>query len=371
MQVICRTTGMGFAAVARVTDERWVACSVKDDIGFGLKVGGELPIETTFCNQIRQSGVEVVIDDVDNESDYRAHPIPQQYGFKSYISLPIRRQDGSFFGTLCAIDPDPARVRNAETIDMFKMFAAMISLQLDVGERVTRTERALVEERTVGKWREQFIAVLTHDLRNPLASFGAGTKMLGRMVEDPKGKQILSLMNGSVVRMGNLIDNVLDLARASFGGGINVEISEGQPLAPVLGQVVAELASTHPDHQIETAIDIDRPVPVDNQRIGQVLSNLLANALTHGDPAEPIRVEARADDSRFELAVSNAGAPIPEELRSNLFEPYFGTNSKGPQSGLGLGLYIASEIARAHGAELDLSSDDRETRFTFLLPIAD
>ena len=121
---------MGFSAVARVTENRWIACAVRDGIGFGLKPGGELPVETTICHEIRQDRQGVVIDDVAQDPIFSGHPTPALYGFQSYISLPILRQDGSFFGTLCAIDPHPAKVNTPEIIGMFKLFAELIGLHL-------------------------------------------------------------------------------------------------------------------------------------------------------------------------------------------------------------------------------------------------
>ena len=110
LEVVCRMTGMGFAAVARVTDERWIACAVRDSIDFGLKRGEELKVETTLCSEIRDSGQPVIIDDVAADPTYCGHPTPAMYGFKSYISMPVVRADGTVFGTLCAIDPRPARL---------------------------------------------------------------------------------------------------------------------------------------------------------------------------------------------------------------------------------------------------------------------
>lgn len=107
LDVVCQTTGMGFAAIARVTDDRWVACAVKDDIAFGLEPGGELSLETTICHEIRQSGTAVVIDHVAEDPAFCGHHTPARYGFQSYISMPIVLPDGTFFGTLCAIDPSP------------------------------------------------------------------------------------------------------------------------------------------------------------------------------------------------------------------------------------------------------------------------
>jgi transcriptional regulator with XRE-family HTH domain len=131
LEIICRATNMGFSAVAKVTDDRWIACSVRDEISFGLKQGGELQIETTICNEIRQSGKGVIIDHVAESPDFCHHHTPALYGFQSYISIPVFRQDGSFFGTLCAIDPNPGKLNNPETINMFHLFAELISLHLN------------------------------------------------------------------------------------------------------------------------------------------------------------------------------------------------------------------------------------------------
>ena len=105
LERVCALTDMGFAAVARVTSERWVACQVLDRIEFGLDAGDELAIKTTICDEIRASGQGVYIDHVADNPEWRTHHTPALYGFQSYVSVPIRLPDGSFFGTLCAIDP--------------------------------------------------------------------------------------------------------------------------------------------------------------------------------------------------------------------------------------------------------------------------
>ncbi len=139
LDVVCRTTGMGFAAVARVTEDRWVTCAVRDDIAFGLRPGGELQVATTICHEIRQSRSAVVIDHVAEDQSYCGHPTPALYGFQSYISMPILMPDGAFFGTLCAIDPRPAQLKRPEVIGMFKLFADLIAFHLDAHRRVANT----------------------------------------------------------------------------------------------------------------------------------------------------------------------------------------------------------------------------------------
>src|SRR3954471_8186744 len=94
LDIVCRTTGMRFAAIARVTEDRWIACSVRDDINFGLKPGGELKVESTICHEIRQSGRAVVIDNVAEDPVFCRHHTPRTYGLQSYISMPIRLADG-------------------------------------------------------------------------------------------------------------------------------------------------------------------------------------------------------------------------------------------------------------------------------------
>ncbi|NYT42765.1 GAF domain-containing protein [Sphingomonas sp. R-74633] len=127
---VCALTGMGFAAVARVTADRWIACQLLDKIEFGLHPGDELQIKTTICDEIRASGHGVYIDDVDADPAWRTHHTPALYGFKSYISFPIIRGDGSFFGTLCAIDP-ASRTGLARIVPQIEAYAQTIADALD------------------------------------------------------------------------------------------------------------------------------------------------------------------------------------------------------------------------------------------------
>jgi signal transduction histidine kinase len=370
LDVVCRTTGMGFAAVARVTEDRWIACSVHDEIAFGLQPGGELQIETTICHEIRQSGEPVIIDHADEDAAYRGHPTPAMYGFQSYISMPIVLSDGTFFGTLCAIDPRPARVNTPEVIGMFRLFAELIAFHLDALERLASSEARLMSERRDAELREQFIAVLGHDLRNPLAAIDAGTKILLQTPLDPKATQTVGLIQRSVGRMSGLIANVLDFARGRLGGGLTLDRSADPSLGPILEQVVAELRAGAPDRTIETAFALTRPVPCGPDRIAQLFSNLLGNAVAYGSRGQPIRAGASTDAAEFELWVANASDPIAPGMMERLFQPFFRGEVRPSQQGLGLGLYIAAEIARAHGGTLTAASTAVETRFTLRIPLA-
>lgn len=367
LNVICQTTGMGFAAVARVTDDRWIACQVLDTINFGLAPGGELELVSTICNEIRETGRGVVIDHVAEDAEFAGHPTPRQYGFQSYISMPINRQDGSFFGTLCAIDPNPAKLKNQATIGMFELFAKLIAAQLDAADNVAMAQAGLASERQMAEMREQFIGVLGHDLRNPLAAIGSGANLLLKTPLNDKASRIVSLMQGAVVRMESLISNVMDFASGRLGSGIEVT-KVRDDVSPALHQVIEELRVANPERQIVARFDVEAPVNADKARIAQLFSNLLANALTHGAPERPVEVEANIIDGCFELAIINGGAAIPQHLHAELFQPFSRPSGSAGRPGLGLGLYIAGQIAAAHGGAITVDSTEDQTRFTFSMP---
>jgi signal transduction histidine kinase len=390
LTILCEASGMGFAAVARVTDRKWVACQVLDTIHFGLPAGGELEVESTLCAEVRSSREEVVIDHVAEDAVYSGHLTPSRYGFQSYVSVPIVLPSGEFFGTLCAIDPQPRALKGTSSIEMFRLFAQLIAFHIDASQKLTASEQTLAGSQADlqssesslassqealqvaqldGELREQFIAVLGHDLRNPLAAISAGVRMLGKDVVDPRKERILRHMEESAQRMFGLIDNLLDFARGRLGGGIALEIKRGMRIEPVLAQVINELQAGHPDRVIETQFKIDQPVDCDHVRISQLLSNLLGNALAHGEAGKPILVEASCADGRFVLNVVNGGNPIPPAALDRLFDPFYRGETRPSMQGLGLGLYIASQIAKAHHGELTAASNKAETRFTFSMPL--
>ena len=168
--------------------------------------------------------------------------------------------------------------------------------------------------------------------------------------------------------MNGLIGDVLDFARGRLGGGFIATFGE-ESLVPVLTQVAGELSSAYPAAEIDAQFAISHPVRADRARIAQLFSNLLGNALVHGGTGAPIRVRAATEDGIFELSVSNSGQPIPADILTHLFEPFVRGKQGGQPQGLGLGLYIASQIAKAHGGVLTATSTPEETRFTFRMPL--
>ncbi|CAD6511586.1 sensor histidine kinase [Paraburkholderia metrosideri] len=369
LRLICKNTGMGFAAVARVTDQTWTACAVQDEVNFGLAAGGQLDLHTTLCFESRAARASIVIDNFGDDPVYHGHHTSRIYNLGSYISVPIILPDGNYFGNLCAIDPAPADLSNARIVSMFEVFADLIAFQLVSEGRRQAAETALLRERETSNLREQFIAVLGHDLRNPLSAVSATAELLSLRKNEPDLVKIGQRLKATTLRMARLIDDVMDFARGRLGSGIGVSINEVDDLATALRVVIAEAREANPGRVLADDIAISTPVRCDRTRIQQLLSNLLGNAVTHGAMEFPVRVQARIDGSEWVLSVVNGGNAIPSDALTKVFEPYWRPATSTPGGGLGLGLYICKQIVLAHGGSLEVSSSaEAGTCFNARLP---
>jgi signal transduction histidine kinase len=182
---------------------------------------------------------------------------------------------------------------------------------------------------------------------------------------------ILPVMQKSVQRMAELIDNVMDFARGRLGGGLAGMDRTPLDLGQDLEQVVQEARAVWPDRSIDFQSALQGPVPADAKRVAQMLSNLLGNALKYGSGEQPVQVRVESSDAGFVLSVANGGPAIPAAIRANLFQPFVRTHGHSSPEGLGLGLYIVAEIARAHGGTVDVASVDGRTAFTFRMPLGE
>ena len=237
----CRAaTGMGFTAIARVTEDRWITCASLDHVGFGLLPGDELDVSSTLCHEVRACRDTIAIPDVDASEVYRAHHTPRRYGFKSYISVPIIRGDGSFWGTLCAIDPEP-RAFGPQVSATFQLFAQLLAHELDREEELESGRAVLASERDTARLREEFIAIVGHDLRNPIAAVSAGLSMLSKRPSEERMAMLIPEMQRAITRLNQIITNLLDFARGRLGAGIDVVAPRPVPLEPVLRDVVGEI----------------------------------------------------------------------------------------------------------------------------------
>jgi signal transduction histidine kinase len=369
LRVVCDATGLGLAVVARVSATRWTACAVLDRSGFGLRVGDELELSTTLGREVRESRTPIAIDHARTDPRYADHPTPLRYGFQSYVSVPIVLPDGSCFGNLCALGREPAQVSDPRTLGMFTAFAQLIGVQLENERRSDSQRAALHDERSTAELREQFIAVLGHDLRNPLNVVATNTQLLAAVARDAPTREIARRIDRSVRRMSGLIDDVLDFARGRLGGGFDVQLTDVHDVGQALHEVVDEARCMHPGRHVEVSIEAPRAVRCDRARIQQLAANLLSNALKHGAPQAPVQFSAAVSQDAIVVTVRNQGEPIPTEDLRQVFQPFW-RQAGSRREGLGLGLFICAEIARAHHGRIEvMSSRDHGTTFAAHLPV--
>jgi signal transduction histidine kinase len=370
LDILCTITGMRFAAVARVSDASWTACAVKDDLNFGLSPGSQLELHSTLCVESRAARAPIVIDRASTDPRYSNHHTPRTYSIESYVSVPIIMTGGRYFGNLCAIDPEPANVSDARILAVFTGFADIIGSQLEDELKREQDQDTWRDERAAGELRDQFLAILGHDLRNPLQAISSTAALLERRLSDSVLIGMASRIRSNVRRMSALIDDVLDFARGRLGSGIGVDIKDCADVESSLVSVVEELQDGSPQRQIVLDASVTQPVQCDLGRVQQVLSNLVGNALTHGAADSPIKVTVRDTDDELVLEVCNAGEPIPAESIGKIFQPFYRQSTSANRQGLGLGLHICSQIVRAHGGTLAVESTrEQGTRFTVRLPL--
>ena len=368
LKVLCEMTGLRFAAVARVEGAKWTVYAVRDELSLGVKPGDELPFMTGLGLDSRAARAPMVFE----QSEMAPAPCGSTLSsVKSFVSVPIVLSSERHFGTLCALDSKPASLREPRVVSMFKEFAALIASQLEQYSTRERERSALFDERATNELREQFIAILGHDLRNPLHAVFAGAELLERKLTDPPQRMIASRIKTHARRMSSLINDVLDFARGRLGGGIGLEFAEVDNITDGLRSVIEELQVAQPDCTIQSHIDVNRSVPCDLGRLQQVASNLLGNALTHGKPGSPIKITATTNEHDLVLQVWNDGVPIPPESIGKIFEPFWRNSVSPSRNGLGLGLHICSQIVHAHRGQIAVTSTaEHGTHFTVRLPLS-
>ena len=369
---ICQTPVALVTLVAE--DRQWF----KARLGFPRH---ETALDQSVCRHVLTGTDVLVIPDLRHDPRTAGNTLVTDSPFlRFYAGAPLHDAGGIPVGALCVIDTAarPGGLTESQAAGLHAL-ARQVSTLLETRRRLleqgrwiqeehVRLTSALMDQRHQAERREQSIAVLSHDLRNPLAAIDAGLRLLTRDSGPRHVAYVITMLKQSVMRMTRLIETTLDFARARLGGGLDVVHAADTPLEPVLEQVIAELRLAHPEMRLESRFDLAHPVTCDPERLAQLASNLVANAWMHGDATKPLEVTARTEDEAFTLSVANQGAPIPPAVQERLFQPFAPRATSG-RFGLGLGLFIASQISRAHGGTLSATSTPERTCFTFRMPL--
>ncbi|WP_340586215.1 PAS domain-containing sensor histidine kinase [Erythrobacter alti] len=335
---------------ANATLLEWIDCEADEVVGRRvhelLGMGGKIAYETHIA------------------------PLLRMQGFVHEIALDLKTQDGS----LVPVIANASERRSPEGSLLLTRLTIFKSVDRRRYERDLLIARRKAEEEAKRRedeavLREQFVAVLGHDLRNPLAAVQVGSKMLESNHDDrERTALIIAEIGAATSRALDLVKDVMDFARGRLGSSFPVELERSSTLQEAIEHVVSEVQIAHPEREISYDISVTKPVDCDEARICQLFANLVSNALQHGDTETPVEVRAWIESDRFHAEVANAGAPIPREILKNLFQPFHRGKSSRNRDGLGLGLYIVNQIAEAHGGEMSVLPKDGKNVFRFEMP---
>ncbi len=329
-------------------------------------LGGTMPRDFSPCGEVLRRDAPILMINM-----------VHYYGYVSQLSSPPHEvllvpfhAEGKPVGTVWVVSHDDSRKFDTEDLRVLRSLTNFASVAVRAFARTNELERANAAAEVASEMREQFIAVLGHDLRNPLGAIVNSAKLLERGSPAERIAPLGQIIGRSAHRIGELVDNLLDFTRGRLGGGIGIAPRRHETLEAVLDHVVAELRSAYPERIVQTHYAFGAPVEVDADRIAQMVSNLVGNALTHGDPGSPVGLHAHSTGETLIISVENNGAAIPAAVVARLFQPFERGGNGGHKEGLGLGLYISSEIAKAHGGELTVTSTDARTVFRFAMRLA-
>jgi signal transduction histidine kinase len=241
----------------------------------------------------------------------------------------------------------------------------------DLREALDREHTARRRAEDNEAFKEEFVAILGHDLRNPLSTILTTARLMTMRKELPADSQRrLERVVVSGVRMERMIDQILDLARTRLGSGIQIRRAASQDVVVLVKKIVDEIRAGNPARRIDVKSEGACHASVDADRMEQVISNLVGNAVAHGDPEKPITVSIAVKGGTWNLAVHNHGPPIEAAFMPILFDPFKRAAKTARRSeGLGLGLYISERIVSAHGGTIEVaSSAEKGTSFLVTLP---
>lgn len=377
LKVVAELTGMRVTMVARVTRNEWTACAAYDRMGFGLEVGTQLEVTTTLCKEVCDSNKSIVIQHASLDPIYHNHRTPKHYNIESYIAIPILFPNGDMFGTLCAIDREPAII-DEKIVTSLTLFAELISSQLRVEQEhlvieqhaqeleLKVVERTLRLQETVEEL-ETLSYTISHNMRAPLRamkSFGSLLKEKTGESIDIESRDYLRRIIHSVERMDNLVEDVLVLSHVARS---EIPLNKVELLALLNGLLESYPQFDRADAKIEISLPI--PAVVGNAALLlQCFSNLIDNAIKFARAGEKpeIKIWAETRGEAVRINIKDNGRGIAPDFHARIFEIFYRHDHK--VAGTGIGLAVVKKAVERMGGTVGVDSQGTDGS-TFYLEI--
>ncbi|WP_027601248.1 MULTISPECIES: GAF domain-containing protein [Pseudomonas] len=363
LRVVCDISGLGVATVAEVTEQRWIACAVEDRIAFGLQPGAELDLESTLCNQVRSSHDAVIISDVTQNPTYCDHPAPGLYGWKSYLSVPVFRPNGTFFGTLCAFDPQPApRLEQRPVIDTLDGFARLLGELLAREEQRREASPGARGDLDLTPLREQLLVLLEEDLQRPLQALAKEASADAAQAQR---------LQAEAQRLAERSAAAADFVRVRLGHGLPLKLTLVEGVNERLTNLLATLQARFPDQTLGSELpELPAAVRLDLPRLLQAMGALLEWVASRNPAGGTLLLRGELDERCYRLAVESRTAVVDPGSLSQVFQPALTEATPEQPARLELSLYLAQEVARGHGGSLVARQENGRLRFILTLPTA-
>jgi signal transduction histidine kinase len=241
--------------------------------------------------------------------------------------VPLYRLDGELFGTLCSLDPNPTEV-STQDVELFQLFANLIAYELDADDKAQQREKELEKITAESESQRRFMSILGHDLRNPLSTIAMAATLQRRENLTPeKNLEMAEKIVKTAKRMQYLIEDLLETTQSISGNDIAI-VTKPTDLSRICLAIVEEFRISHPNAVIEFYGEENCFGDWDERRIGQILANLISNALSYGKSDAPVKVRLTEDVNRVTIKVNNRGEPISDEARQHLFTAFWRGSQK-------------------------------------------
>ena len=343
-----------------------------------------LRVNATFCTWIGLEADELVgkcrvqdLFSMGSKIFHQTHwlPLLQLQGSISEVRLEMLHKDKSVVPMLMnairrqhggAVVHDLAAFI-ARDRDRFEL--ELIASRKHLEAAVSEANRLKEEAKDQALFAEQMVAIVSHDLRNPLSAISMGAAVLGRSEMPTNQIRVLNRISRAAGRANRLITDLLDFTQAKIGGGLNVVLRKIE-LHETAAEVVEELALAYPDRELRHVKNGSSDCVADADRLAQLVGNLVSNAMAYGEPGSQVTVFSTVVGQAFCLSVHNTGKTIPLDVLPTLFHLMVrGETATSASKSVGLGLYIVSEIVKAHGGTVTVtSSPESGTVFTADFP---
>ena len=363
LEALCGHTKMRYGLIRKKDGQTWGNWCVYDS-QYQKIVTKNSETYVAIYQAIRKGLSPIYIDDSKLCSVNQWTDILQKFDLKSYISYPIINKKDAIIGHLSLMNAQPVHFDQNKLEILLPVCSDLIAIDFKTVIERRNTRRKLEQELNYSKNRELVLSSLAHDLNNPVSIVKVISQYLQGNIKDENQKSLLKKIEETSFRMKGIIDDVLDFSSIGLDYGF-IRVPDKQRMDSLIRQILTEFELLH---NITLIANINLPIdiPCDHHKMGRAFTNLIGNAIKHGNPQQNIEINAFVQNEHFIFSVTNEISYPQSSDLTELFKPFVkGTNSNG----LGLGLFIANEIAKIHKGKITVNLEDNKITFNLMIPL--